>query len=243
MSGADLETIAVVSDLIRGLRHELGNLTTVLAFDITQIEDHFRSKEASPDVVADLKADVQGLREILTRLKQYPQPTFTRTMVDLTHILSDAAAEGQCIGHPFRVQVSELLPNHEVWLSGDDDGLFSVFLNLINNAIEANVATGGRNVNVTMSETPDEATVTISDEGHGFSPEMLELAFQPSYTTRITNGFLRGLGLGLFSANAVVRLHGGVITLDNRPERRGALVKVRLPLAARQPHLAGLAAP
>jgi len=55
--------------------------------------------------------------------------------------------------------------------------------------------------------------------------------FSPGYTTKMTDGFLHGLGLGLFIARTTVNLYGGQIHLDNNCPAPGATVTIWLPRA------------
>ncbi len=229
---SERETIAIISDLIRGLRHELGNLTTVLNFDLAALETAIRDKQTDVAVVSGLKANLIALNEILLRLKQYPQPQIHLGTVDLHEILMSAAEHacrqtGSNMGQfAFRPADGELL------IHADDAALLTAFGALIKNAVEANRKTGGQIIEVAMRPERDDVIVQIGDAGPGFDERTLAAAFSPSFTTRMTEGFARGLGFGLFTAQAVVLLHEGTIQLANKPGR-GALVTVRLPLLDR----------
>lgn len=231
-TSTEIETIAIVSDLIRGLRHELGNLTTVLNFDVSRLEESVSDDGFMPPGLTDLKQDLSGLTEILTRLKQYPQPSVNKALVDLVPILSNAIEDMHYQSRAQQVQIDCLLPDVPIPVLGDDDALYGVFANILKNAHEANKQTSTLRIDVHIETIGAEVLVTFGDQGPGFSDEVLENAFRPSMTTRITDGFMRGLGLGLFSAHAVLSLHGGSITLANKPYQTGALVAMRLPLAS-----------
>lgn len=224
----DLNTITIVSELIRGLRHELGNLTTVLSYDVMQVESQLAANGNSPDVLDDLKTNLDGLNQILSRLKQFPQPSIELVEVDLTTVLLDTIDYMRRLNPEMTIHAH--MPNRPLLIRGDDRSLYSVFANILQNASEANRQNGTNQIELSLNYTNRDVTVSIGDHGVGFSEAVIDRAFQPSVTTRITDGFMRGLGLGLFSAEAVVRLHGGSIWLENRPEPSGALVTVRLPL-------------
>jgi signal transduction histidine kinase len=217
-----------VSELIRGLRHELGNLTTVLSYDVMQVETALEASGSSPEVLDDLKTNLDGLNQILLRLKQYPQPSIEMTDIDLITVLMDTVDYMKRVNPEMEFHCQ--FPNRPFLVRGDDRSLFSVFGNILQNACEANRASGNTEVEISLDYNLREVSICVADCGVGFSEEVLNKAFHPSVTTRITDGFMRGLGLGLFSAEAVIRLHNGAIWLENRPEPPGALVTVRLPL-------------
>lgn len=82
---------------------------------------------------------------------------------------------------------------------------------------------GGRTVDVTIEEAGAEATITIRDQGPGFSDEALERAHDLFYTTRPD-----ALGLGLPFARRVIEGFGGRVETGNHPGG-GGVVTVRLP--------------
>ena len=100
--------------------------------------------------------------------------------------------------------------------------------NLIVNAAEAvESAPTGRVVTATRLETIGNAayvTITVTDNGPGFSREVLGRVFEPYVTSKP-----KGTGLGLAIVKKIVEEHGGRVEADNRPEG-GGRVRVSLPL-------------
>jgi len=81
-------------------------------------------------------------------------------------------------------------------------------------------------VSVSVSSSEGVLLMTVVDSGPGFSPEALDRAFEPFYTTKT-----RGSGLGLATALAAVREHGGTLSLANREQAVGAAAAVSIPLS------------
>lgn len=120
-----------------------------------------------------------------------------------------------------RVDVAANLPT----VLGDPFLLGQVIHSLVSNAIEAMEDKGTLNINASV--TPDGAQVLIGveDDGAGMTPEQLETAFKPFYTTKS-----RGLGVGLPLARRIVlRLHGH-ISLISLPGG-GTRAEIVLPVA------------
>ena len=77
--------------------------------------------------------------------------------------------------------------------------------------------------------TAEYATITVTDNGPGFSREVLGRVFDPYVTSKP-----KGTGLGLAIVKKIVEEHGGRVEADNRPEG-GGRVRVSLPRDRRIP--------
>ncbi len=98
-------------------------------------------------------------------------------------------------------------------------------LNLIVNGLDS-LEPGGT-VRVSVTEEAGEAVLSISDDGCGMTPEVLEHLFEPFFTRR-RHG--QGTGLGLSIAHRIVTDHDGSIEVYSAGPGRGARFRVRLPL-------------
>jgi signal transduction histidine kinase len=99
-----------------------------------------------------------------------------------------------------------------------------VFLNLIDNALEA--MPGGGSLQI-AAETADKAVVVrVQDSGPGIAPEVRKRLFQPF----VSAGKRNGVGLGLALSHQTVLDHGGELWADSEI-KTGALFFVKLPLA------------
>ena len=105
---------------------------------------------------------------------------------------------------------------------GDEDQLRQVFTNLLLNALQV-MPEGGELSIVSDSDSAGACRVTITDSGPGISAAALEKLFTPFYSTR-----RGGTGLGLAISYAIVRDHGGSISVEN-VAGRGAAFTVLLP--------------
>ncbi len=114
----------------------------------------------------------------------------------------------------------------------DPHQIEQVFLNIINNAVDAILETGrsGRLKSSCLSTERQHLRVEFADDGAGIKdPKRI---FDPFYTTKSVG---KGTGLGLSICYGIVKEHGGDITANNAPEG-GATIEVRLPaVEAAQP--------
>jgi Signal transduction histidine kinase len=120
------------------------------------------------------------------------------------------------------MRVVPVAPDAAVWLRGDGEQLRQVWLNLVNNALDA-MADGGT---LTVSWRPapgGRAVVEFADEGTGMSPEHLPRVGEPFFTTKPG-----GTGLGVAIAQRIVERHGGTLVFESAPGR-GTVARVSLP--------------
>ncbi len=108
--------------------------------------------------------------------------------------------------------------------------LRQVWLNLLTNALNASPPGGC----VTMRSVfgVRDWRVTMEDEGAGLAPDQRARMFERFSQFGTAEQRARGSGLGLAICQSIVGLHGGTIEADNRADRSGLRVIVRLPLAS-----------
>lgn len=105
--------------------------------------------------------------------------------------------------------------------------LFEVIYNLCDNSIK--YTPDGGKVDVDISETQKEVTVTVSDNGIGIAPEHHARIFERFY--RVDKSHSKksgGTGLGLSIVKHSVQYHGGKISIQSE-ENKGTAVTVILP--------------
>ena len=108
-------------------------------------------------------------------------------------------------------------------MSADGDPLDQVLINLVTNAVDANLQSGGRTVEVGWQRTDGWLEVFVRDEGPGL-PNSANL-FVPFFTTKPD-----GSGIGLALSRQIAEGHGGTVTLANRSAEKGCEARLRLPL-------------
>jgi signal transduction histidine kinase len=105
--------------------------------------------------------------------------------------------------------------------------LKQVLLNLVLNARD--VTPDDVTVEMVVGRSEDTITIEVLDRGPGIPEESLPRVFDPFFTTKKD---VHGVGLGLFTAEGLVRTHGGRIWAENRAEGPGARFVVELPVSA-----------
>jgi two-component system NtrC family sensor kinase len=108
-------------------------------------------------------------------------------------------------------------------IKSDRAQLQQVFLNLLNNALDA-VSEGGR-IMVTTRVVADSVVVMVEDDGSGIPEELHDRIFDPFFTTKAPG---EGSGLGLSICHTIMKGLGGSLSFDSAPGE-GTIFRVRLP--------------
>ena len=102
--------------------------------------------------------------------------------------------------------------------------LNQVFLNILNNAIDA-TKTGGK-ITVQTQQVSKSCRISISDTGKGIPEEIQNRIFEPFFTTKDVG---KGKGLGLFTAHTIVKEHHGTIEVESGTDK-GTTFTIILPV-------------
>jgi signal transduction histidine kinase len=129
--------------------------------------------------------------------------------VDIVDLLEEVRMELADAGHRVRLEG----PDRVLW-EGRPLALKRALRNLVENAVNYG---GHADLRVTMTSL--HITITVEDDGPGIPAAEIEKVFTPFYRLeRSRSRDTGGVGLGLAVARAVIREHGGDITLSNRPK-------------------------
>ena len=223
---ARAERLASLTTLAAGAAHELSTPLGTIALAARELE-HTISGRADLAPLADdahlIRAEVDRCRAVLDRMS--------------------GRAGGSAVDAPDACTVSALvadldadLPRHHagrVTINGTPaaadvrvprSALSQAVLALVGNALDAlDVAGATGGVFVDISVTESDLTVRVRDGGPGMSPETLQRAGEPFFTTKPPG---RGLGLGLFLVRVFAERLGGTLSLESA---EGTVATLALP--------------
>jgi two-component system NtrC family sensor kinase len=220
------EKMSAVGQLIAGVAHELNNpLTAILGY--AQLLESEGLNERAQDYVAKMFKQAQRTHRVVQNLLSFArQRKPERSEVDIRKVLEETLALRDYDLKINNIVVEKDLGAEAALVVADPHQLEQVFLNIINNAVDAVLETGrSGKLKIRVYYEKGDVCAQFADDGPGIKdPKRI---FDPFYTTKNVG---KGTGLGLSICYGIVKEHGGDITAHNASEG-GAVIEVRLPMA------------
>lgn len=236
MQFAQVEKMATVGRLAAGIAHEINNPLQMITSQagwigellVEEEPEKVKNLEEYTKSVEQIKYHVRRAGTITHRLLGFSRKITTQNeKVQINDLLEESISfvEREAEYNHIRInrQLSEDLPETQT----DGPQLQQVYLNLINNAIDA-VGKEGEVMVRSIMRDDGQIQVEIADSGPGIAPEHLKQLFDPFFTTKAPG---KGTGLGLYISYDIVRKLGGSIEAANR-KGGGAIFTVLLPVMA-----------
>ena len=208
--------------LVRVLGHELnnslapiksiaGSLESILARDRLP-EDWREDMQRGLNVITSRSDSLTRFIGAYARLAKLPRPQLQPLRV--------ADCVGRAVSSETRL-AAEVEPGPPLTVRGDPDQLEQVLINLLRNATDASLATGGA-VRIGWRRDGTMTEIWVKDEGPGLSGTAN--LFVPFFTTKPG-----GSGIGLVLSRQIAESHGGALSLENRTDGPGCVARLRLP--------------
>jgi signal transduction histidine kinase len=213
-----------LGQLSGGVAHDFNNILAAIMGNAALVRLAGAATEESADALATIEKAAQRGADITARLLAFAQGGFgTFETVDLRRVAREAVALANA-GAPSTLSLTLNTGAEPVEVEGDPAHLLQALVNVVLNAREAAGPEGIITVGVQRRGTL--ADITVSDNGRGIEPEIIDRVFEPFFTTRGP----AGTGLGLAIAFRVVHAHHGRIRVTSAPGK-GATFLLTFPVA------------
>lgn len=221
------QKVATWKEVAQRIAHEIKNPLTPIQLSAQRLRKKFDEK--APDFNAVFEEatkviinEVGSLKRMVDEFSQYarmPAPQMARQ--SLHDVVREVVALYRSAHRDveFLTELDEAMP----FLNFDREQINRVFVNLLDNAVQAMEQKGRVWITTRYDAKRKRAVVTVADEGPGVNPEDMDKLFLPYFTRKRT-----GTGLGLAIVQRIITDHEGQIRVG-RNEPRGAVFTFELP--------------
>jgi len=225
------DKLASLGEIATGVAHEINQplsyIKIILESTLNDIENEKLNRaELSGDFNESLR-QVGKITNIISHLRTFGRsdvtsfnPVKLAMVLDDTLILMNERLRIKNI--TIEIQLAEYLP----LLYGNHIKLEQVFVNLIQNSMDALEEQGKGEIILSAQVDNNEVLITYSDTGNGIDPKMQEKIFEPFFTTKEVG---KGTGIGLSIVYGIIQEHKGTIICESGMGK-GATFKIRLPI-------------
>lgn len=213
------------------IAHELRTPLSILQIDLESMEDGLM--EVTPENMRVLQSEVSHLRNLVEDLRilsrvDAGEITIDQAAIELGSLIREVIERQMQSARDKGVDLGFDLEGEEIFVTGDNQRLSQVLINLITNAVR-HTPQGGT-VKVAMRQQGSEVLVSVADTGEGIPQADLPFLFDRLY--RVEKSRSRdqgGSGLGLSIAKSLIEAHQGRIWAESR-EGEGSTFKFVLPI-------------
>jgi two-component system sensor kinase FixL len=161
---------------------------------------------------------IQRMRQMVE--KRDPE----RSHIDLRKVVDEAVDLSDFVAQGSTVRIRRAYGPEPLMVDVDPIQIQQIVINLLKNAIEVARDSRERWVEVSLEQTPDHASVIVTDSGPGVSDEVAQNLFRTFSTTKKS-----GMGLGLAISRSIAQNHGGDLMVRPGGHGRGATFVLSLP--------------
>jgi signal transduction histidine kinase len=222
------ERLAVVGQIAASLAHEIGTPLNAISGHVELLSashpEHADTQRRTRIIERQLGVIVATVKRLLERTHK----TVVLEPLDINALIEELLWLVSPTLEKHSVVVSLTQANELPLVQGHRDGLQQVFLNLINNSIDAMPGGGRIEISMGLNSTGESAEIMFRDSGAGIGPDEAQHLFEPMWTTKPS-----GSGFGLAIAQEIVTDHSGEIEVV-AGHSHGAAFRLTLPLAQRE---------
>lgn len=222
------ENLALIGEVVSSIAHNLSNPLNIISGNADYL---LLDKKESDEGYEELKVIVEETTRITKSIRQilnFAKPLAPmREIVDLNSLLEDVARNTEFLTQKENISIDRNYCPSLPQISLDKELIKDVFLNIVNNSIQAIKTAKRKGVLKLKTDFKNKnIIVSISDNGTGIDKDTLKNIFKPFFTTK---GYGKGTGLGLAFADRVIKEHKGRIEVSSELGQ-GTTFEIHLPV-------------
>jgi signal transduction histidine kinase len=217
--------MAAIGRLTSGVGHEVKNPINAIVVHLELLRNKLDG--SNPRALGHLEiiqSEIQRLDRVVQTLVDFSRPVELKLEEqDLRTIITSVLALASAEFETHNVHVASLMPDFPVPANLDADLMKQALLNVVLNGAQSMTEGGG--LEVRLAEDGRNAIISVHDQGHGISEEVLQKIFDLYFTTKRD-----GSGIGLAMTYRIIQLHSGRIDVESLLGK-GSTFTLRIPLS------------
>jgi len=220
------EKLSAIGKLSASIAHEFNNPLQGIMSILKGLKKRAILEQEDKELLDAAISESDRIKDLIRSLQEFNRPSSGRKVamdvhksLDAMLLLNKSDFKNKRIS--VVLNYAERLPQ----IFAVPDQIKQVFLNLLTNAADACLQSGGV-ITISTWQENDTIGVAIHDTGIGIKPEEMAYIFQPFYTTKPA---VKGTGLGLSVSYGIIKHHQGEIRVASQPGG-GTTFTVLLPI-------------
>ncbi len=227
--------MAALGKMAAGVAHEINNPLAVIAEEAGWMKDLLKEEDVAhsanfqeyQETIKKIEYHAERIKKVTHRLLGFArrmEPTEEKVMVN--QILDECVGFLENEARYRNISINKELAPDLPTTASDSSQLQQVFLNILNNAIDAMGKDGTLSLRTFHQPDTRQIVIKISDTGPGMSQDTIEKIFDPFFTTKEVG---KGTGLGLSISYSIIEKLGGTIYVDSKIGQ-GTTFTIKLPV-------------
>jgi len=227
--------LASVGELAAGIAHEINNPVAIMVEEAGWVQDLLEEEEFKESenlaeferALKQIKTQGKRCKEITQKLLSFARKTDSRVqVVQVNDLIDDVIGLSEQRAKYSKVSIIKNLENDLPFIQASQTEMQQVFLNLINNSLDAMDNRGGGNITIASRAEDENIVIDLADNGPGIHRDYLSRIFDPFFTTKPVG---KGTGLGLSICYGIIKKMGGDIDVKSVIDM-GTTFSIRIPI-------------
>lgn len=225
----EASNLRMVKTMADRLAHEVGNAMVPLSTHQQLLAEKYRDAEFRASLDTALAEGVKRVNRLINQMRFLARDSMTSSEpIPLTPLIEEAYQEARKYQPVKASQLKYETTGKPVFITGDRAALKHALTEVLINALQANPTDPKVGVRLDSDANGSGAVglqIDVQDNGGGFTPEAMQKAVAPFYTTRNV-----GLGLGLTVTRKIIETHHGKLEILPPQTGHPGVVRISLPM-------------